>query len=719
MATQFGLTPQGFVTPSQQDIIARLEASFKQVFGSNINLAPTSNFGQIIGIISGEISLPWQLGQALYSNGYPSGAEGTSVDNILALSNLKRLKASATRTDPNALIQSNGIVLNGFVVFGSAGTVVLKDSIVQTSASPPVQFTVDADILILAAVNAVQTLVQSNLPDAGAYTLAIVDTAGNSLSTPSIPWNALAATSQLSFSAVPGSGNFQVAMSMAGASLSTANIPFSANAAAVQAAINAVAGYGAATVSGSYASGFSIAWNAAKNPMVTTPINTLGVTISHIDSIQAVFSNLHDVTAGNYPYTDVTVTNAAAGFNFNFGASSVVPSQPSSGSKAQALATITANSLMSGINVTNLEILNSVNGAPAQGVGTATCTATGPNFVGAGTINVISTPIGGWTSVTNQLDCLTGTNVENDTQALIRRQNSLDSNANGPLASIIAKVSQVLGITAVVGFQNLNGAALQIITFNVPPGSGSYKLVVGGNPTSTLAFNATNGQIQTAIRAISGYENVIVSGDTASGFTVDFNGSFGGQDQNPIGVQNNTTGSAITVAFGRPGHSFEIVVAGGTNDAIAKAILGAGPAGIQPYGSTVVQELDNFNNLYNIGFSRPTETPIYVSIALTTDLYNIPGNPGSGLNPRSKFNPLSIADIQKDIVTIGNEVSIGGLVIGFGSNGLIGAFNNVPGIISYTLFFDRVINPATNSNLQMQPEEEPVFEEFNVAVSFT
>jgi hypothetical protein len=62
---------------------------------------------------------------------------------------------------------------------------------------------------------------------------------------------------------------------------------------------------------------------------------------------------------------------------------------------------------------------------------------------------------------------------------------------------------------------------------------------------------------------------------------------------------------------------------------------------------------------------------------------------------------------------------MGGMVIGFGSNGLIGAFNDVPGIVSYTLFFDRSAAPSTNTNLQMAAEEKPDFQLFNVLVSFT
>jgi uncharacterized phage protein gp47/JayE len=719
MSTQYGITSTGFVAPSQQDIISQLESQFRTVFGNNINLAPSSNFGQIIGILSGDFALLWQLGQTLYSSRYPSGAEGTSVDNILALNNLKRKQASATRTNLNPVTQANGITLYGLVALGTPGTIVPQNSIIQDQSSPPVQFTIDADITIQAAVNAIQTFIQSNTPDSGNYSLSIVGQSGFQMTTGLIPWNALPAISQLSFSSVPVAGNFTLSLSAAGSTLTTANIPYNANAAQVQSAIQALSGYSGATVSGSFASGFQITWGSVTNPLVTIGGNTLGVTITSVDSIQADINNLYDSSISKYPYTDLTVTSAAAGYNFNFGVGTPYTSQPSSGSQPQALITVPTNTLMNGTSVTNVAVINSAQGAPAQGVGSATCAQTGPNFVGAGTLTSIVTPISGWTGVTNQLDCVTGTNVENDTEALERRQANLDANANGPLAAIISKVSVISGVTAVVGFQNVNEAALQVVTFNVPPGSGSFKLVVNGNMTSSLPYNVTNGQMQTAIRALGGsYSNVVVSGSVTAGFTVDFNGSFGGQPQGLIAVSNNTTGSTISVAFGRPGKSFEIVVAGGDDQTVADTILASGPAGIQPYGSTVIQSVDQYGNIYNIGFSRPTQVPIYVSISMVTDLYNIPGDSNSGLNPKAKFNPLSIGDIQKDIVSIGNEVGIGGLIIGFGSNGLIGAFNSIPGIVSYTLYFDRMPNPTTNVNLQMQPEEEPIFEAFNVAVSY-
>jgi hypothetical protein len=362
-----------------------------------------------------------------------------------------------------------------------------------------------------------------------------------------------------------------------------------------------------------------------------------------------------------------------------------------------------------GSTVTNINIIIEAQGSPAQATGSATCLVTGPNFVAAGNLNTIGSSISGWTGVTNQLDCVSGTNVEDDTQALLRRQSDLEAQANGPLQAIIEKVSLVTGVTAVIGFENLNEAALQLINFNIAPSSGTFKLVVGGIPTSALPYNATAIQIQNAVQAISGYGVALVTGDMLSGFTLDFNGALGGQPQPLINYTANSTGSTITISFGRPGKSFEIVAAGGTNATIAQTILASKPAGIQTYGNTTVQVFDVYGNPYNISFSRPTEVPFYVTITMVTDY--------TSANP--KFNPNTISTIQQDIVALGNGVGIGGLVIGFGTDGLIGAFNSVLGIVSYTMTFGRSPNPTQNINVQMQPEEQPNFESFNIAVSWT
>lgn len=707
--TVYGLTAAGFVLKPQQQIIVEIQAALQAVFGQNINLGPESNFGQLVGIFSEREALLWELGQAVYSSQYPGGAEGTSVDNILALNSMRRLPATPTKTNQIAVTGANGITLNGLVLFGTAGTVINAGSLINTNQSPPLQFSLDTTVTIGVAADAQQNLFISNIPDSGSYQLSLLDTAGHTLTTPVIPYNALAQNTQLLFSSVPVAGQFKITLSIAGDALETTAVLYTDSAAALQSAITSLTGYISVTVTGDYTSGFNIAWNGTPEPLVTFTQNTLGVTATPVDSIQSAFNTLHDVTAVNYPYTDVTVVTSASGYLITFGNGSVYGSQPGSDSIAQDLIIIVSNTLMSGSSITNLLITTQTEGHPAQAIGSATCTINGPNFVAAGSLNTIGSPVSGWTGVDNQLDCLSGTNVENDTDALIRRTNNLQAQANGPTASIVEKVRALPNVITAIGFENDNDAALQIVTFATVPVTGSYVLVIDGSPTASIPYSDTAAQVQIAIRLLTGFSAVLVSGDTAAGFTIDLNGSLGGQEVTLLQVTNNTTGISITPSFGRPGHSIEIVAEGGNSTSIAQTILSSKPGGIQSYGSTTVQVFDALGFPRNISFSRPTVVPIYVTIVLTTDL-------GSA---SPKFSPSSLSTIQQDIVTIGNEVGIGGLIIGFGSNGLIGAFNSVPGITFYTIAFGRSPNPSTDSNIQMQAEEVPLFESFNVAISYT
>lgn len=725
MAQQFGLTPQGFIPMQQQDVISDLSAALKTSFGANINLAASSNFGQVVGLMSERLTLLWQMGEAIYTQTYPGGAEGTAVDNILSLNNLKRLTATATKTAPENVTGAGGIVEYPLVLFGTPGTQILGGSVIQTSASPPLSFTLDSDVTIAAASNAVQAVYFGNTPNSGSFSLSITDPSGNSLTMEQSPYNVLSAQSQVSFSAVPDSGNFKIAITQAGATLTTANIPYTANASAVQAAIQALSGYSSVTVSGTYSAGFVITWGSISNPTIAISSNTLmngasTVTVTTVDSLQSTINNALDATESNYPYTDVIVSGTfGTGFLFSFGAGSVVGSNPNSAEQQQSLMVTSTNTLQMGITVTNMNIVTTTMGNPAQAVGSATCTVTGPNFVGAGALTVIGTATAGWAGVTNQLDCVSGQNAETDTDALVRRSNSLAENANGPIQAIIEKVAAVSGVINAIGFQNQTLAAQQLISFSAVPVSGSYQLTIGFQTTGSIAHGSSAATVQAAINALTGYSDVLVSGTEEFGFTVDFNGAMGGQGQPQIVVSSNSTGVTIVTAFGRPGGSFEIVALGGADMDIAEAIYNSMPAGTQSYGNTTVELFDKFNNPVFIKFSRPSEIPIYVVVSLLTDYYNTPGDAGSGVNPVAKFVPGNVGQIQTDIVDTGSEVSTGGLVIGFGSNGLVGAFNAVPGILSYTMFFGTSPNPTQNVNIQMLSEQIPLYEAFNVVISWT
>lgn len=720
---EFGLTTTGFNPMQQDDIVDDMQADFKSEFGANINLGSGSVFGTVIGIVSERLALLWQLDEAVYDSQYPTGSEGTSVDNILALNNLKRLSASPTKTAPDPLEQDNGVTLYGLVLYGTPGTVIPVDSTIQTTASPPLSFFLDAQVTIEASVDAVQSVFFGNTPDVGAFQLSIEDPAGNTLTLPSWSYTVLAASTLLVFGGLPaGASHFGLTVTIAGSALTTANISTAGaypTSAAIQSALRALTGYSGITASGA-AGSYSITWGAIPNPLLTVANNTTTQTITPTDSVQAGVNNAHDVTAANYPYTDVVVSGAFnTGFVFTFGSGTAVGSNPASGDQPQANMEIVANTLQMGSTVTNINVSQTTVGQPAQGVGSATCTEDGPNFVAADTLTVIGSAVSGWASVTNQLDCVEGTNDEDDTEAMQRRSTLLSSQANGPIQSIVEKVLQVTDVSAAIGFVNLTGAALQVFSFNSVPGSGHYAVSINGQTTSNLNFGSTAATVQTAFRLLTGYSTVLVTGSEQYGFTFDFNGSYGGQAQPLATVVNNTTGVAAAIAFGRPPNSFEIVVEGGLASDIAEAIYGAMPTGIKSYGSTHTQIQDAFDNPVTISFSRPTQVLFYVTITLVTDYYNTPGDSGSGLNPKAKWSPQSVQTIQLDVIDIGNATTIGGTVIGFGSDGLIGAFNSVEGIISYTMFFGTSASPVANANIALLAQQQAVFEQFNCVVSWT
>lgn len=598
----FGLTPTGFQPKQLQDIKTEIQQELSAAFGQNLDFLPESVFGQIVGIFSEREALIWQLGEAIYASQYPQGAEGTSVDNILALNNLRRLGATASKTAPTDTDGTPGLIL-----YGTPGTVIPAGSLISVLGTPSQQFAIDITVTIAAAQDDVQTLFFSNTPDVGNFQLSIV--------TPLLVTE------------------------------TTGLIPFSANAAAVQAAINALTGYADVTVTGSFTTGFIITFT---------------------------------LTSGN---------------------------------QFQNPFTIFSNTLQMGVNVTNINVVHTTSGHPAEVAASATATTTGPLFAPAGTLTVIDSPISGWAAVNNPLDVIPGTDIENDTQALERRNRLLAEQANGPIQSIVEKVLQVPGVQQALGFENRTEAAVQVIGFSGVPVTGNFRIeFTAGVLTGNIPFTATSSVVQAAINAVPGYSLVLVTGNFVTGFAIDFNGAKGGQPQPLVTVPFNTLGVTATPVFGRPPKSFEIVAQGGDSTAIANAIYGAKPAGIETYGNVTIDVTDAFGNLYPISFSRPTQVPIYVAITLITDLTS---------SPTPKFNVGSIPTIQEDIVDIGNAIPIGGLIIGFGSDGLIGAFNSVPGIVSYTLFFGESPGPVSNANIQLQPEQIAEFQTFLVSISYT
>lgn len=96
---------------------------------------------------------------------------------------------------------------------------------------------------------------------------------------------------------------------------------------------------------------------------------------------------------------------------------------------------------------------------------------------------------------------------------------------------------------------------IQTIGFNASPVSGAFTLKYNLEETSSLAYNASNTDVQTALNALSSLSGVTVTGSIAADFIVTFAGDDGKQDQPLLTVGTNTLSPAtnITISETTPG----------------------------------------------------------------------------------------------------------------------------------------------------------------------
>lgn len=128
----YGLTANGFIPKRLEDIKADVEAGLREKFGE-IDTEPSSVFGQIIGVMSSQLTELWEQLDVIYKSQSPSSAEGFQLDEVSSLTNVTRLAATASA----AILQ----------IQGDESTVVP----INTSVSQEVTgsaFTTDAEVVV-------------------------------------------------------------------------------------------------------------------------------------------------------------------------------------------------------------------------------------------------------------------------------------------------------------------------------------------------------------------------------------------------------------------------------------------------------------------------------------------------------------------------------------------------------------------------------------------
>lgn len=113
-------------------------------------------------------------------------------------------------------------------------------------------------------------------------------------------------------------------------------------------------------------------------------------------------------------------------------------------------------------------------------------------------------------------------------------------------------------------------------------------------------------------------------------------------DTKAVRVYENATD--VIDSEGRPPHSIEVLVDGGNDGAIAKAILMKKSGGIYTYGDVRTDVLGKYGDVINIGFNRPEQVYAWIKVEITQGSVSI----------ASEYE-----DIIKDIIIDTKDMTIG------------------------------------------------------------
>lgn len=588
MTAPFGLTPAGFNAMRLADVKQFLDNAFVAQFG-DINLDPQSVFGQEIGVLSKSFADYWENLEDVYFSQYPNSASGVSLDNVVQFNGITRLPSTQTSVIAvctgleGTLVPQNALASipsNGDTFYANLGGTITSQNAYQVTASVTA---VLAQSYFVTLSN--QTFV---------YSKPII-TFTNS-------------------GAIFVTGN-QITLTING--ITQTPIPFTTNS-------NNTLGLLASQIS-AFGSGLqcvatatnpniiSIVPNAGFNVSVNVPVQiTGGATQASSALTFAAPANQNAITAAltaliNAGTPDWTATDNMDG-TFNVTAND--PADPFSAAVGSGL------SLTS--RATPISFLS-------ENYGPVACPAN--------SLTQIVTPIAGWNSVTNPVAGVTGTFLETDAELRIRRLNSVKLLGNCTVEAIEAQLLQnVPGVTSAVVFENVTLTQQSIVlSFPAVFQSGDVITVVYNTSFNFMVNFTTNqattmGLLVAAFEALPGVASATFGGAGNKVVTVNMEIL---QDLTVNSASTNVSAQTAFITGGRPPKSFEAVVQGGSNDAIANQIWKSKPAGIQTYGNTSVSITDSQGNSQTIFFSRPTEIFIQVQVALT--LYTPEAFPTNGI----------------------------------------------------------------------------------------
>ena len=140
-----------------------------------------------------------------------------------------------------------------------------------------------------------------------------------------------------------------------------------------------------------------------------------------------------------------------------------------------------------------------------------------------------------------------------------------------------------------------------------------------------------------------------------------------------------------TDADGRPPHSLDVIVVGGTDQAVADALWAAKAAGIETWGSTAATVTDEGGVSRSVNFSRPNTALVYVSATIERD---------PSVYPTAA---ALLAVVGPAVAAVGDLLQVGEVVR---VEALRSTIFRLPGVIDVpSVTLGRAVSPTGTSNL--------------------
>lgn len=236
MASDYGISTEGFRKKRLADIRTEIEDTLKTLLGNNINLLPSSVLSQLIGTYSERESALWELAEQVYNSQYVNSSDGINLDNVMSLLGVTRLPQTKS-------------LQKSLHLFGSVATVIPAGTKFSVSGSPTSVFESLTAVTLVAGLDEVQLLTFASVPVAGSFRLKYLDQ-------------------------------------------ETGILNFNATAANIQTALNALSKLDGITVSGNFAIGFTITFagdsGKINHDLLVVTSNTLAVVATVVSTVTGI-----------------------------------------------------------------------------------------------------------------------------------------------------------------------------------------------------------------------------------------------------------------------------------------------------------------------------------------------------------------------------------------------------------------------------------------------